>query len=213
MAQATITERRETLAALPKMTYEEFLDWADEDTHAEWVDGDVIIMSPASSRHQRISSFLHCVIKIFVEVRGLGEILPDGIQMRVGPKRSGREPDLLFVAKENLSRIKEAYVDGPADLVVEIISPDSVERDRIAKYREYEQGGVREYWLIDPLRDEAEFYQADPNARYRLAALEPDGRYHSAVLEGFRLDPAWLWQMPLPPTLTVLKEHGVLEGA
>lgn len=55
-----------------------------------------------------------------------------------------------FVASEHLDRLKETYLDGPADLVVGIVSPDSVGRDRGEKFYEYAQGGVPEYWLIDP---------------------------------------------------------------
>lgn len=95
---------------LHKMTYEEFLAWADEDTLAEWVEGDVIMASPASTRHQRIGRFLNQVIGQYVESRELGETLPPPYQMKLS--RSGREPDLLFVAAEHLDRIKKTIWMG-----------------------------------------------------------------------------------------------------
>jgi Uma2 family endonuclease len=85
-------------------------------------------------------------------------------------------------------------------------------RDRGAKYYEYEQGGVREYWLIDPLREQAEFYHLGENGIYRPAALGEDGLYRSSVLPGFWLDPEWLWRDPPPPALGVLKQLGVLDA-
>ena len=82
--------------------------------------------------------------------------------MKIGPDLPGREPDILFIAREHLDRFRDTYLDGPADLVVEIISRDSRARDRGDKFYEYEQGGVREYWLLDYLRRQAEFYQLGP---------------------------------------------------
>ena len=57
MSQTVMDVWPETVAVPPKMAYEEFLDWADEDTHAEWVDGEVVFMSPVSDAHQEISGF------------------------------------------------------------------------------------------------------------------------------------------------------------
>ena len=77
-----------------KMTYDEFLDWADEDTYAEWVDGDIIMMGPASKRHQQIADFLTKILGIYVEQCDLGTVLSAPFQMKL---ENGREPDVLFV--------------------------------------------------------------------------------------------------------------------
>ena len=189
-----------------KMTYEEFLAWADEDTWAEWVDGEVIVLTPASNRHQMLAGFLITLLQHFVEAHQLGTVLFAPFQMKLGPDLPGREPDILFIAREHLDRLKNTYLDGPADLVVEIISRDSRARDRGEKFYEYEQGGVREYWLLDYLRQQAELYQLGLDGIYRLAPVGQDGIYRSAVLEGLWLRVEWLWQEPLPPLLTVLRE-------
>jgi len=188
--------------ALPgRMTYEEFLAWADEDTLAEWVNGEMVMYSPASRRHQEIALFLGQVMGLYVEQMGLGRILIPPFQMKL--VRSGREPDLLFVANEHLERLKETYLDGPADLVVEIVSPDSIARDRGIKFYEYETGGVREYWLLDPDRRWAEFYRLGADGRYRTALAGAEGVYHAEVIPGFWLKVEWLWQEPLPDTAMV----------
>jgi Uma2 family endonuclease len=158
MTAAIGTEPLATPAApalTQQMTYEEFLAWADGDTYTEWVNGKVVYMSPVSNEHQAVGLFLLNVISCFVEAHNLGIIRYDPFQMKTGPNLPGRAPDILFVATPNLSRLKSTYLDGPADLVVEIISPDSRARDRGEKFYEYEQGGVREYWLIDPLRKQS----------------------------------------------------------
>ncbi|MCL6499574.1 MAG: Uma2 family endonuclease, partial [Firmicutes bacterium] len=100
------------------LTYEEFLAWCDEDTRAEWVDGEVVVLSPASRRHQQLADFLLQVLGIYVQTKGLGLVLSAPFQMKTGPDLPGREPDLLFVASENLGRLRDRDLDGPADLVV-----------------------------------------------------------------------------------------------
>ncbi len=197
-----------TVKAQPlEMSYEAFLEWADEDTAAEWVDGKVILMSPPSDRHQDLSDFLTALMRIFVEEHGLGKVRSAAFQMKLAT--SGREPDILFVAKENLDRVKKNRLVGPADLAVEIVSPESRKRDRQTKFLEYEQAGVKEYWLIDPEREQVEFYFLDERGVYQAIPLDEDV-FHSEVLKGLELDTAWLWQEPLPPLMHVLKVWGLV---
>ncbi len=211
MSQEINNEEMTTRHTTPaKMTYEEFLAQADEDTPAEWVDGEVILMSPASKRHQVLADFLTALLRHFVEAHQLGLVLSAPFQMKLAARPSGREPDVLFVSSDRLDRLKEMYLDGPADLAVEVVSADSRARDRVDKFYEYEQGGVREYWLIDPLSKQAEFYLLGDDGRYHPAAVGPEGEFHSVVLGGLRLTVDWLWQEPLPPLLTVLKEWGIV---
>jgi len=189
-----------------KMTYEEFLMQADEDVPAEWVDGEIILMSPASRKHQLLTSFLTALLQHFVEAKKLGVIICAPFQMKLEKRPSGREPDLLFIANDRLNLLKDMYLDGPADLAVEIISTDSRARDRGEKFYEYEQGGVREYWLIDPIRKQAEFYLLGEDDLYHLAPIGEDGEFHSAVLKGLSIKVDWLWQEPLPPLMDVLRD-------
>ncbi|MBN1886742.1 MAG: Uma2 family endonuclease [Thermoflexales bacterium] len=187
-----------------KMTYEEFLAWADEDTLAEWVDGEAVVTSPASDRHQDLARFLIAVTSIYVETHGLGVIRPAPFQMKLD---HGREPDVLFVAAEHLDRLKTTHLDGPADLVIEIVSAESVGRDRGDKFYEYARGGVPEYWLIDPQAQWAEFYRLY-EGHYRLAFEGQAGQYQALSMPGFWLRVEWLWQDPLPDIDDVLLEIG-----
>src|SRR3712207_2095793 len=87
-----------------KMTYEEFLEWADEDTHAEWVAGEVIVFMPPKTVHQRILNFLSALLSTYARFFGLGEVLEAPFEMRLGRGKPSREPDLLFVAREHRDR-------------------------------------------------------------------------------------------------------------
>ena len=166
-----------TKALARKMTYEEFLAWCDEDTWGEWVDGKVIVLTPASTRHQLIKKFLVSVLDAYAQHRDLGVVLDAPFLMKTGPELPGREPDVLFVAKENLGRLKETHLEGPADLVVEIASPESRLRDRGEKFAEYELGGVKEYWVIDPDEKKADFYVLGPDGHYERRKLDEEGTY------------------------------------
>jgi len=170
----------------------------------------VVILTPAANRHQDLATFLAALLRFFVEARQLGRVLSAPFQMKLGPDLPGREPDILFIACEHLDRLQNAYLDGPADLVVEIISRDSRARDRGEKFYEYEQGGVREYWLLDYLRRQAEFYQLGSDGIYRSMPVDAAGIYRSTVLNGLWLKVDWLWQEPLPLLLNVLREWGLV---
>jgi len=188
-----------------RISFEEFMERADEDTWAEWVDGEAVLMPPVTSEHQNLLGFLACLLSTFAEEHGMGKVFLSGYMMKTGPQLPGRLPDILFVAKEHRDRLQPDHLDGAADLVVEIISPESRARDRGDKFYEYE-GGVAEYWLLDPSRRQAEFYQLDPNGIYQLVPAGADGSYRSRVLDGLWLRVAWLWQQPLPPLLDVLRQ-------
>ena len=197
-------------ATQTKISYEEFLERAGEDQHVEWVEGEVVPMSPISDRHQQIGAYLLTLIQLYANMRRLGEVRYEPFQMKAGPDLPGRSPDILFVAEANRARLKKTFLDGPADLAVEIISPESRARDRGDKFYEYEQGGVSEYWLIDPVREQAEFYQRGENGFYRPLLPDAQGRYQSAALPGLWLQVNWLWETPLPPLLDVLKAWGLV---
>ncbi len=187
-----------------RLTYEQFLEWADEDTLAEWVDGRIEKREPESVVHQDLLGFVLRVLASFVEDHNAGEVMMRGYQMKL--PHSGREPDVLFIAQKNLPRMTHRYLDAPADIVIEIASPESVLRDRGAKYGEYEAGGVREYWVFDPESEQADFFVLGGDGRYERAHPDADGVYHSAVIPEFWLDVNWLWRQPLPTLRQVLRE-------
>ena len=175
-----------------RMTAEEFEAWAVDRADAEWVDGRIILMAPASDVHEGTDEWLGRLVGEWVEHRGLGKVRRN-MAVRLPMQRRRRVPDLMFVAAANVERIKPTYIDGPPDLVVEIVSPDSQDRDRREKYLEYEAGGVREYWIVDPLSKRVSLYQRGEAGTF-LPAVERDGRLASVVLEGFYLRPTWLFE-------------------
>lgn len=176
----------------PSITYEDFLETVDEGTHAEWVDGMVVPMTPPSKEHLRITAFLLAALRGYVNRKKLGGIvLHAPAQMKL--ERSGREPDVIYLRPETMERWGERFVDGPADLVVEVVSRESRTRDRREKFGEYERAGVREYWLIDPEARTADIFVLSAERVYEAAPAGDPPLMRSTVLPGLWLDPEWLW--------------------
>jgi len=73
-----------------QLTYEEFLDWCDEDTLAEWVQGRVELASPASLRHQNLGGFLFVIMKFWVRAHNLGIVIAPPFHMRLPTTRQRR---------------------------------------------------------------------------------------------------------------------------
>jgi len=197
-----------TLAPAPlHMTYEEYLQWADEDVHAEWVDGEVIVQMPPKDAHQRLVEFLDRLLGLYVELFGLGLVRLAPFELRLRPEGPARQPDLMFLATAHLDRLTPERVIGPPDLIIEVVSDESVQRDQVEKFAEYEAAGVPEYWVLDnrPGHQHALFYRLGPEGRYEQVLPDAQGIYRSAVVEGFWVRVAWLWE-PEPNALRALAE-------
>ena len=126
--------------------------------------------------------------------------LPAGLDDKNAP-----EPDILFVANENRDRLHRGGVEGPPDLAIEIVSPESVERDYHKKRRQYEHFKIPEYWIIDEHERKVTLLRLDSRGKYRKIAPRK-GLLRSQVIEGFWLDPNWLWQDPFPDELETLQQ-------
>jgi Uma2 family endonuclease len=200
------TETLQVPVSAGPISFEDFLS-AYDGTAAEWVDGSVVPMSPVSDRHQDIVDFLAALLRHLVEETDAGIVRTSQVAMHIG--RTARVPDILFLAAEHLGRRKPTFVDGPADLVVEVASPESRGRDRGEKFYEYEQAGVAEYWLIDPARETVDVFRLDARGQYEAVSGPAAPRLESSVLPGFWIDPAWLWSEPMPKLKHVLKEWGL----
>ena len=189
-----------------RMSYEAWLNWdPGYDVRSEWVDGEVIEFMPTTLRHGLTAGFLYQLVSAYVDFRRLGVVLIDSIEMRMGLAR--RVPDILFVSNAKRHLLTNQRLSGPADLVIEIVSDDSVERDGKHKFAEYAAAGVPEYWQVDSREgyEDARFYHLIAG-EYHQVFPDPASRYHFSTADGFWFRPAWLWQEPLPNALRCLAE-------
>jgi len=182
------------------VSYEEYLALPDDGRIIEWSNGEIIEHMPPSIAHQDVIGFLEALLRFYVNLLGLGRVLDAPVEVKLWPGGPSREPDIVFVGRDRLALLGPQRFEGGPDLVVEAVSPASVTLDRVIKFREYEQAGVGEYWIIDPRphQQQADFYVRDADGHFAPAPISDDGVYTSAVAPGFRLRVAWLWQTPLP---------------
>jgi Uma2 family endonuclease len=207
LAPVNLDERFEHEIHFP-MTQQEFLEWEDEDIHAEWVNGEVTVFMAATARHQLIVGFLSTLLGLYIRLFELGQLFVAPYSMRTVTGGPVREPDLIYVEKAHAGRIKHLFLEGPADLVVEIISDTSVTRDRADKFYEYQGAGIREYLLIDPRpgKQRVDYYAFDENGSYESVAPDRDGKYQSRVVKGFWFRKEWLLDENPPDPLRILME-------
>jgi Uma2 family endonuclease len=171
------------------MTYPEWLAWASESRQSEWEDGWAIPFPPPTIRDARARPAVAVVLGCCVEERRLGTPIIAPFEMR--PARSAREPDVVVVTAANLARLTEERLEGPADLIQEVVADDSEHRDMVTKFAEYADAGASEYWIGDPRpgRGTLDGFALGP-AGYAPIRPDPGGRMPSLLLPGFRFDPA-----------------------
>ena len=182
-----------------RMSYEDFVRLIPDGKQAEWVDGEVIVLS-TTTRHQLLGGLLFGFFASFVRVFDLGVVFQPPFLMRARPSGSGREPDVVVVLNPHRDRIKRIGMEGPADLVVELLSDETARTDQVVKLAEYAAAGVPEYLIVEARegRTGLWFYRLGPDGDYAEVAPDDVGRYHSTVLSGLWLDPDWFAQDPLP---------------
>lgn len=181
-----------------------------EGTKENLLDGVVRLEMSASTLHEQTFAFLLFVLRGYVRVNGLGEVLGSRTLVRID-ERNGFEPDVLFVARHRAGIIRERDLAEAPDVAVEIVSRSSRIADRVQKFTGYERAGVREYWLIDPEYRLAEFFRLGAAGAFEQVDVK-EGTFFSEVIPGFRLRPDWLFADPLPSEFEVLQALLTEEG-
>lgn len=182
-----------TLDRTRRFTYESLCEAIGETTepHELW-NGRLIREAAPGYGHQRIVLWFARALSDFAEPRGLGRVVTAPIDLVLAPDTC-LQPDVAFVAKANLHRVKRA-IQGPADLVAEVVSPWRPRSDWERKRRCYERFGVREYWILDPKARIVEVLALAAGGSYRSAGRwRPGGTARSRLLKGFEIDLPVRW--------------------
>ncbi|HWG47580.1 MAG TPA: Uma2 family endonuclease [Gemmataceae bacterium] len=193
-----------TATSIERYTFEDFCLLIKDGQKADLIDGVIYVASPDNTDANRLAVWLGGLIDLFVEERELGQVFVSRVAFRLDEDH-GPEPDIAFVRTDRLHLVQRGYVDGAADLVVEIVSPESVERDYVQKREQYRQAGVPEYWIVDEMEQRVVLLKRIASGAYREAKPRK-GVLHSQALPGFWLRPEWLWQQPRPKKTVVLTE-------
>jgi Uma2 family endonuclease len=184
-------------------TYDDFCARVREDQKTDLIDGVIYMASPENADANKLFVWLLTLISLYVEDKKLGAVFGSRVACRLDDKNAP-EPDIVFVSTKHQGRIRRGGVVGPPDLALEIVSPESFERDCHEKRRQYQRFKVPEYWIVDEEDRKVVLLRLDSKGTYREVAARK-GVLHSRVLTGFRLDPRWLWQNPRPKVLDILR--------
>lgn len=185
-------------------TFEDFCSRIKEGEKGDLIDGVIYMSSPENTDANTLFVWLLRLMADFVDERELGEVFGSRVAFRM-EESQGTEPDIAFVRTERLHLVERGYIAGAPDLAVEIVSPDSVERDYVHKREQYRQAGVPEYWIVDEMSQGVVLLRRSASGAYREVKPRNDV-LSSQVLPGFWLRPEWLWQQPRPKKARVLAE-------
>lgn len=184
------------------------------ENHCEYVEGVVIRVAPQTLAHDDKYGYIRTLLSAYFELRPIGRVIghPFVMKLPAFPNRR-REPDLMVVLNTNPHEVQEAYLDGAADICIEIVSKESGKRDRGTKFEEYEAGGVAEYWMIDSVRKSYSFYRLNQNGIYVLQDLNEEKEYVTPLLPGLRIHIPTLLMDDLPGAVSVVESvRAMLQG-
>ncbi len=186
------------------VTFDDFCLLVKEGQKADLIDGVIYMASPDNLDGFRLSKWLMGLTDDYVNEKDLGEIFGIRIAFRLDFDQSP-EPDIGFVQKSRLHLAKRGYFNGPPDAAFEIVSPESIERDYEKKRHQYEEYGVREYWIIDEMEQLVTLLRLNKRGKFQEVRAKA-GIFSSEVIDGFWLDPNWLWQTPRPKKSAILEQ-------
>ena len=169
-----------------KLTYADYCLTPDDERY-ELLDGELIVAPAPNSAHQRADAKLGWRLAQFVEKRGLGQVFFAPYDV-VLSETDVVQPDLLFISNERTYIITPANARGAPDLVVEILSPSTAERDRTFKRALYARYGVSEYWLVDPDARTVTVLLLDAGAFAEVARYGAGQTLTSPTLAGFTVN-------------------------
>ena len=178
------------------LTAEDFLEWLEPGRCADLIGGEIAMHSPVSVRHADLLNFLDGILRLYVDRRRLGFLYREVVAVRLSA-RNTFQPDLAFYRAARSGLIRDNHVEGAPDLVVEVLSPRTADRDIGPKFAEYEQHGVLEYWILDPEALAHRFYRRAGELLVEYAAGA--AKIESRAVPGFFVMREWLDPERLPP--------------
>lgn len=150
-----------------KLTIQDFHDFPEDGQRHEVLDGAHVVNPAPGPVHQRVVKRLLRVLDAQVEGHDLGEVFQSPIGAELAP-HDIPQPDLLFLSRDRIHLVGPRHIEGPPDLVVEVLSSNK-RLDVIDKRARYQAARVPEYWIVDPELESVEVLRLDASATYRTA--------------------------------------------
>jgi len=182
-----ITGKLAGAVILFRMKSNEFCKLPASDTvKLELLNGEVVVMTRPTPLHQYFILRLAMVLELWAQARKLGRILPDTL-LKLGTEWTPA-PDLVFVARKHLKRVKENRIEGPVDLTVEVLSPSHPDIDRTTKFAAYARYGIRWYWIVDLKARVLEEYELVGETYAEPTEIPFDDPFEPRLFPGLTID-------------------------
>ena len=183
MSQATLAHRPPAGPII--LTYDEYAELPSDGRRYEIIEGDLFVTPAPRPKHQNVVGNLHGILFNYLRDHPIGKLYLAPIDLILSPTNVV-QPDMLFLSQEKYHFVSDRGIEGPPDLIVEVLSPTTEKTDRTTKSRLYARFGVTQYWLIDPTEKRLEMF--------RLAG----GRFHGPLKSGVNITPALFPNLSFP---------------
>ena len=174
------------------LTYEDYCALPNDGRRYEILEGELAVTPSPSRAHQRVSGNLFVILYTHVRERGLGEVFHAPFDV-ILEKTSVVVPGLLFVSRDRLGIVTDRGVEGAPELIVEILSSGTVQRDRVEKAQLYARHGVPHYWLVDPEARAIEAFELVEGQYRRTARLAGEATFVPSLFPGLAIPLSTLW--------------------
>jgi Uma2 family endonuclease len=169
-----------------KLTYADYLRFPDDGLRHEIIDGEHYVTPSPATRHQRISRNLLHLIQTYLDSHQIGEVFAAPFDALLSDF-DVVVPDLLYLSNERSRFLTSKNLQGPPDLVIEILSPSTRTRDKRLKRDLYERVGVEEYWVVNPDEDRVDVYRRSAGAFAEPVSVPRSGTITTPLLPDFEL--------------------------
>jgi Uma2 family endonuclease len=174
-----------------KLDYSDYAATPDDGKRYEIIDGELYSTSSPGTMHQRVSGRLVRQLDDYFEPRGIGEIFHAPIDLILG-HHDIFVPDILVVGDP--ASVTHRAIEGPPQLVVEILSPSTRAQDCGVKARRYAELGIRHYWIVDPEERRIEFHRLTDGGYRCTHEARGDGTVTDLGWDGLTIDLTTLWR-------------------
>ncbi len=168
-------------------TYSDYKRLPRDGWRYEIIEGELYMAPARRPRHQEATINLATAMSQFARSKRLGKVYTAPIDVLLPGLASPVQPDVLFIANERLDMVKEEFIEGPPDLVIEVLSPSNWLDDRRIKFHLYARAGVREYWIVDLERRMIEVFALRGQSFALLNRYESGETARSEVLPDFEI--------------------------
>lgn len=150
-----------------RITWRDVLTMPEDGNMYEAIGGELHVTPAPKPRHEWVRMNLVYALLDLIVRPGHGRVFAAPIGVEFPDTEEGVQPDILVVSTERLNVVREDWIQGPPDLVIEVLSPSTARRDRTVKLDLYRRQGVPEYWIVDVDAKQIEIW------RFAAGATEP----------------------------------------